>query len=81
MDELIWELSAPHSLDAIAEHLGVSRRTVARVEQRALAKMKHCVSEDWQSGLKDPNPLQTKLHELGPTDGRTRPLIRDANDK
>jgi DNA-directed RNA polymerase sigma subunit (sigma70/sigma32) len=38
--ELEWELSAPHTLDEIAERLGKSRRTVQRIEQRALAKMR-----------------------------------------
>ncbi len=46
LNDLVWELSAPHTLEAIAERLGKSRRTVRRIEARALAKLRSLMSED-----------------------------------
>jgi len=73
--ELEWTLSSPHTLEAIAEHLGVSRRTVARAEASALAKLKVLLGEsekeDFSEGLREPLLLSQKRidretgHEYG----------------
>ncbi len=79
--ELVWEMTAPHTLEEIADWLGVSRRTVKRIEDGALTKIRGLVSPDWESGLSEPDVLQKKLYECGATDGRTRSRIKDSNDK
>ncbi len=81
LEELVWEMTAPHTLEDIAEWLNVSRRTVKRIEDRAMAKLRGLVSTDWESGLSEPTVLQKKLYECGATDGRTRSHIKDSNDK
>ncbi len=86
LEELEWELSAPHSLEAIAERLGFSHASVAmRIEERALAKMAAVLRAegkvDWEGGLQEPVTLQTRLYECGPTDGRTSPRIEDRNSR
>lgn len=57
LDELVWELSAPHTLEAIAERLGRDRYYVMRVEARALKKLRRLLEEqgleDWRGGLRD----------------------------
>lgn len=52
--ELEWELSAPHSLQEIAEHIGCNHVTVWRIEKRALRKLQALTSEDWKGPMRDP---------------------------
>ncbi len=63
--ELVWELSAPHTLEEIAEHLGMSRRTVSRIEAQAFKKLRGLLAEgpDWQEGLKEPPTLHRSSRE------------------
>ncbi len=63
--ELEWELSAPHTLEEIAAHLGVSRRTVRRVEARALEKIKGLlIGGQWEDGgLREPPLLSQRRAE------------------
>ncbi len=63
LDELVFELSAPHTLESIADHLGMSRFAVARVEQRALRKLRALAGEDWGGGLTEPARLGRRLGE------------------
>lgn len=63
--ELEWELSAPHTLEAIAEHLGVTQRTVEKTQARALRKLRILLDEqnlgDWQEGgLREPPLLSQR---------------------
>lgn len=41
----------PHSLEAIAERLGISAMGVLNIERRALAKMRALTDDDWQGPL------------------------------
>lgn len=60
--ELEFELSAPHTLEEIATHLGVSVRHVTRIESRALDKMRSLIeSGDWEEGLQEPAPLGRRV--------------------
>ena len=73
LEELVWELTAPHTLDDIAERLGVSRRTVSRIEAGALEKLREFANEGWSGGLRDPAiGLHRACDEVTPTDGMTR---------
>ncbi len=53
LEELIWEMTKPHTQDEIAERLGVSQPTIHRIEQGALEKLRALVSDDWESGLRE----------------------------
>ncbi len=81
LEEIVWELTAPHTLEEIAERLGTTHWTVLRIEQRALETMRSFVDDDWQDGLREQPRLHTRLFECGPSDGRTKSKIRDGNDK
>ncbi len=73
--ELVWELSAPHSAEAIAEHIGCDRTTVWRIELAALNKMRERLQaegKDWSGPLKEPRES---------TAGRARTHIRDKNTR
>ncbi len=48
LEELVWELSAPHTLEEIAERLGCSIENVWKIEKRALGKLRAMTSEDWR---------------------------------
>lgn len=41
LDELTFALGGPHTLEAIARRLGVSRGYVQEIERRALGKLRH----------------------------------------
>jgi DNA-binding XRE family transcriptional regulator len=71
--EILFEMTKPHTQEEIADHLGVSRRTVNRIEEGAMAKLRTLAVEDWKDGLEEPTALQTKMYEIGPSDGRTSP--------
>lgn len=74
--ELEWELSAPHSAEEIAAHLGCSRKHVWEVEKRALGKLKALLiaegKGDWASGLSEPRDGGQ---------GRIRTYIKDKNTR
>lgn len=53
LEELIWEMTKPHTQEEIAKRLGVSQKTVHKIESRALKKLRELTSEDWQDGLRD----------------------------
>ena len=40
LEELIWELSTPHTLQEIAARLGCRFQLVSQIEHRALRKMR-----------------------------------------
>lgn len=71
--ELVFELSAPHTLEEIAEHLGISLRHVSRIEARALAKLRGLLEahEDWGDGLSEPPTLARRCGEIFPSNGST----------
>lgn len=52
MEELMWELSAPHSLQAIADRLGMSEKLVHQIEKRALKKLRVMLGEEWSGPLR-----------------------------
>ncbi len=86
LEELEWELSAPHSLEEIAARLGLSHASaVMRIEEQALAKMAAILRSEgkgeWEEGLQEPVTLHTRLYECGPTDGRTSARIEDRNSR
>lgn len=54
LDELEWELAAPHTLEEIATHLGCSLRHVSRIEARALKKLRDRAPDEWRAGLREP---------------------------
>ena len=69
--ELEWELSAPHTLAAIAQHLGCSLRHVSRIEARALEKMRALAPESFQGGLSEPRATHRAIDGT-PSDGMKR---------
>jgi DNA-directed RNA polymerase sigma subunit (sigma70/sigma32) len=60
---LAFDHTKPHTLEEIADFLGVSVPYIFEVEKRALAKMQALLreqgKEDWQGSLRDP-------HDKGP---------------
>lgn len=71
LEELVWELSAPHTQEAIADRLGMSQQGIAVVEKRALVKLRRLMSGSaWEDGLKEPPKNHTNA-EFGCSDGRT----------
>jgi len=72
--ELEWELSAPHTLEEIAEHLGISRFAAARIEKRALAKMRAAMPDGWEGRVREPAPLSRCLWNVYPSDGAASKL-------
>lgn len=59
LEELVWEMSKPHTLEDIATRLGVPLVTVFDIEKRALRKMrKRLIREgksEWQGPLVEPD--------------------------
>jgi hypothetical protein len=51
--ELEFNLSAPHTLQAIAKQLGMPFQQVAAIEKRALKKLREIINPDWQGPLTD----------------------------
>ncbi len=75
LDELVWELTAPHSAEEIANRLGVDRTTVWRIEAGALEKMRKRLQDegkDWSGPLHEPRDSLS---------GRARTHIRDKNSR
>lgn len=76
LEELIWEMSGPHSNEEIADRLKCSRQTVWRIEQEALAKMLRVLKregkESWRGALREPRPTP---------EGRQPRRIRDKSSK
>ncbi len=70
MADLIFELSAPHTQEEIAEHLGMPRETVRDIESRALAKLLSFVPPGWDASLREPSPLHVGVDRICPGDGR-----------
>ncbi len=48
LEELEWELTAPHTQEEIAERLGISQQRVDKLEKRALRKLRDLIDEDWK---------------------------------
>lgn len=70
--ELEFNLSAPHSAEEIAAHLGCSVRHVNRIETRALAKLRKRAAKNWSPGdLHDPSLLTRRTFEVFPSNGMT----------
>ncbi len=60
LEEIMWELTSPHTQEEIAARLGVTSRTIRRIETRALAKLRELIEgKGWEEGLKEP-PQQHK---------------------
>ncbi len=60
LEELIWEMTAPHTQEEIAARLGLTARTVRRIEAKTLKKLRGLAEgRGWEEGLKDP-PKQHK---------------------
>lgn len=75
LEELVWELTAPHSAEEIADRLGIDRSTVWRIESSALEKMRNRLQaegKDWSGPLQEPRES---------TAGRARTHIRDKNSR
>lgn len=70
LGELLFEVSAPHTLEEIAEHMGLSRFAVARIEDRALDKLRAAMTEGWEPALREPSPLHRGVDRVCPGDGR-----------
>jgi hypothetical protein len=69
--DLVFALTAPHTLEEIADHLGLSRFAVARIERRALGKIRAGMSEGWEdSALGEPSKLHLGVDRVCPGDGR-----------
>lgn len=77
LDELVFHMTAPHTLEEIAEFLGCPLITVWRIEQEALRKMRKDVHDDWESGTQDPPQLQSRMFHVGPTNGKTATKIKE----
>lgn len=69
--ELEWELSAPHTLEEIAQHLGCSLRHVSRIERRALEKLRANASDEFRGSTREPAALGRRVGEF-PSNGMTR---------
>jgi hypothetical protein len=70
LEELEWELSAPHTQEAIAERLGMSQPGILFVERRALKKLRKLASgHGWEDGLRDPPRNHTGLNDRFADDG------------
>lgn len=67
--ELEWELSAPHTLEEIAAHTGLTLRSVARIEARALDKMRAMTTEA-DASIREPSPLHRGVGRVALGDGR-----------
>lgn len=63
LEELLFELSAPHTQEEIAERLGLERYEVARIERRALAKMRELIADGWKGPLREPPSLGLRMGE------------------
>ncbi len=48
LDDIVWELTGPHSTEAIAKRLGCSRKHVWEVEVRAMKKLRALIDPDWR---------------------------------
>lgn len=48
LEEIVWELTAPHTQEEIADRLGISQQRVDRLEKRALSKLRALISDDWK---------------------------------
>jgi hypothetical protein len=75
LDELLFELTAPHTLQEIADRLGCSDVWAGKIETRALAKLRRAMTregkEDWRGAL-----LEPRGSEIADA-GMTRTHIRD----
>ncbi len=71
LEELVWELTAPHTPQEIASRLGITDRSVLRIEERALAKLRRLAVSDWEDGLKDPPTQHRRCDEPYASDGRS----------
>ncbi len=69
--DIEFSLTSPHTLEEIADHLGVSVMTVFRIEARALAKLRDLASDEWQGGTRSPVTLQRGVWEVFPSNGMT----------
>jgi hypothetical protein len=81
LEELVWEMTAPHTQEEIAARLGIASRTVRRIEVRALAKLRDLVGEDWEDPDSPPaGPSGCSVFDsaIG-ADGRRRSRIPDRN--
>lgn len=69
--DLEWELTAPHTLEEIADHLGCNEKTVRRIEDRALDKLRSLLPDGWEeAALQEPSPLHRGVGRVCPSDGR-----------
>ncbi len=48
LEDIVWEMTKPHTQEAIAARLGVSQQRVDKIEKRAMAKLRGLVGEDWR---------------------------------
>jgi DNA-directed RNA polymerase sigma subunit (sigma70/sigma32) len=48
LEELVWELTAPHTQEEISNRLGISQQRVDKLEKRALSKLRALVDDDWK---------------------------------
>ncbi len=72
LEELVWELTAPHTEEEIAGRLGIEARSVRRIQVRALKNLRHFARRGgWESGLSDPRVNHRGIDEHYPNNGMT----------
>lgn len=69
LEELEWELSAPHTQEEIAARLRLSRGRIAQIEAAALEKLRAFADPDWLSGVREPPLLTRRMGAVVPTTG------------
>lgn len=69
LEEIVFELTAPHTLEEIAHRIGYTVRGVQFIEQRALAKLRSLIAEEWAGSLDEPPSLSTRMWNVYPSDG------------
>ncbi len=81
--EIEWITSSPHSVECIAACLGISARSVSRIESRALAKLKALIiaggEEIYAEGVREPRLLSEGPVYM-PSSGMTRRRGPDYED-
>ncbi len=85
LEELVWEMTAPHTPQEIAARLGITDRSVRRIEERALAKLAvMAAGGGWEEGLREPPHGPSGCSVLDSAvgaDGRRRHRITDRNGR
>ena len=65
LEELIWELTAPHTVEEIGKRLGCRHQLVSQIQKRALKKLRALLEEN---GITEPDADEPAVLHLGSGD-------------